>query len=480
MKKCLPKISPIPIIEKKDLSCPVEDVFARFAKTPESVFLHSSLKNDVARYSFIGLNPFLKLTSKKHNVKIDINGRLFNFKGNPFDYLDEIIKIYPIENPTTFPFIAGGVGYFSYDLKELLEKLPDTAKDDLNLMDMYFVFYQTLLIYDSLNTNHIYVSILDMPLSKAKKTGQIIKDIDSRLRGKDRDVGSNRGFRKFKNDKYPDFKSNFSKKQYIKTIEKAQEYIKAGDIYQVCLSQRFKANWPFPAYTLYQKLNKINPSPFSAYLNFDKAKIISSSPELFLRVQNGIIETRPMKGTRPRGETDKKDTALKNALKKSAKDTAELVMIVDLERNDLGRISVPGSIKVIESRRIETYPTVFQTISVVSSKVKDNTSLIDIIKATFPGGSISGCPKIRAMEIIEELEPVKRGIYTGSIGYISFHNTMDLNIAIRTMVVKGKNVYFQTGGGITIGSDPQTEYEETLHKAKALIDSIESITQRPY
>jgi para-aminobenzoate synthetase component 1 len=263
-----------------------------------------------------------------------------------------------------------------------------------------------------------------------------------------------------------------SKEDYITSIKKVLDYIRAGDIYQVCLSQRFKAEWPERPYELYMRLNEINPAPFSAFLNYDDLSIISSSPELFLDVRGGVIETRPMKGTRPRGTGPDEDKAMMEHLKASAKDASELSMIVDLERNDLGKISIPGSVKVAEHRRIEAYPTVFQTISVVKSEKEKNAGLADVIKAVFPGGSISGCPKIRAMEIIDELEPSVRSIYTGSIGYMSFHDTMELNVAIRTMILKGKDVYFHAGGGIVADSDPETEYEETLHKARAMIEAL--------
>jgi len=258
----------------------------------------------------------------------------------------------------------------------------------------------------------------------------------------------------------------------MSAVEKVLEHIKAGDIYQACLSQRFKTKWEGSGYELYRRLNEINPSPFSAYLNAGDHTVISSSPELFLRRCGEVIETRPMKGTRPRGNTPEEDAAIKEDLKKSQKDISELLMIVDLERNDLGKIAVPGSVKVVEDRRIEPYPTVFQTIAVVQGELRKGTDNLDILKAVFPGGSITGCPKIRAMEIIDELEPTSRGIYTGAIGYISFHNTMDLNIAIRTMLLKNHDLYFGAGGGIVSDSNPEAEYEETLVKAQALINSL--------
>lgn len=469
MKKRLPKISSIPIIEKIRLAYPLEELFTRFADSKDACFLNSSLKNDTARYSFIGLNPFLSLNSKKNSIRVETAFHSFKTKGEPFEYLEKIVNNYTVKNPSTFPFIAGGMGYFSYDLKDFIEKLSDKAKDDLKLFDMYFVFYRTLLIHDNLDPEHLYISALDMLSHKTEKTCHLLEKIKKSL------ASRHTNSHKLKTRPFqPNLKLNFSKQEYLKAIKKIIAYIRAGDIYQACLSQRFETPWPFHPYSLYLKLNKINPAPFSAYMNFKKSKIISSSPELFLRLRDNIIETRPMKGTRPRGKTFKKDSILKKELEKSEKDKAELMMIMDLERNDLGKISIPGSIKVTKMRRIETYPTVFQAISVIKGKTRENISPVSILKAAFPGGSISGCPKIRAMEIIEELEPTKRNVYTGAIGYISFHNTMDLNIAIRTMIVKNKTAYFQAGGGITSDSIPEAEYKETLHKAKALIDSLKA------
>ncbi|MFC1549210.1 aminodeoxychorismate synthase component I [Candidatus Omnitrophota bacterium] len=310
--------------------------------------------------------------------------------------------------------------------------------------------------------------MIDTDSTANKNSEDIIKETINIVRSIPKNAGSHFATVQFDPKLTPDI----SKENYIGSINRVLEYIRAGDIYQACLSQRFKAEWPFPSYDLYLKLNKINPSPFSSYLNFRDAAIISSSPELFLKVEDNVIETRPMKGTRPRGSNPDEDKALKEQLLTSTKDDAELSMIVDLERNDLGKVSVPGTVEVTEHRRIETYPTVFQAISIVKSRKEKDASIADVIKATFPGGSIAGCPKIRAMEIIDELEPTTRNVYTGAIGYISFHDTMELNMAIRTMLLKEKSVYFQVGGGIVADSDPETEYEETLHKARALVESL--------
>jgi len=458
MREYLPNIQAKRVIEKIKCDLSPEELFAHFDRIPEASLLNSSLETDISRFSFIGLDPFLVLKSKNGKTELISNEKSVKTGKDPFECLDFILKTYKTDNPSPFPFTSGGVGFLSYDLKDLLENIEQRSEDDLNVPDIYFVFYKTIIIFDREKKGEVYIS----STGDHKNTGAI-KDI---LMSKPEDTAP-------LNDNYiPSLQSNFTKEEYIRSILRIKEYIRDGDIYQLCLSQRFRTEWPHPPYSLYRKLNKINPSPFSAYLNFDPCKVISSSPELFLRVANGCIETRPMKGTRPRGESPEKDMELRENLLKSEKDKAELLMIVDLERNDLGRVAIPGSIKVKESRRIESYSTVFQTISVIDGKVDQDVTFGDILRSSFPGGSISGCPKIRAMEIIEELEPTRRGIYTGSIGYISFHDTMDLNIAIRTMIMKKNDLYFQAGGGIISDSCPETEYEETLVKAKAMIQSL--------
>jgi len=266
--------------------------------------------------------------------------------------------------------------------------------------------------------------------------------------------------------------SNFTKEKYISTVKKAKEYIASGDIYQVNLSQRFSADLSITPFQLYKRLRRITPAPFGSFLNLEPAAIVSASPERFLKVSDRKVWTRPMKGTRPRGKNKAQDRRLKAALLNSPKDRAELVMIIDLERNDLGRVCEYGTVEVKKFVNLEAHPTVFQTTSTVEGVLRKGKDRIDLLKAAFPGGSITGAPKVRAMEIIKELEPTKRGLYTGSIGYLSFSGEMDLNIVIRTILTKGKRTYFQVGGGIVADSDPEAEYKETLDKAKALIAAL--------
>ena len=267
-------------------------------------------------------------------------------------------------------------------------------------------------------------------------------------------------------------KSNFEKKEYLESIRKIKDYIRQGDIYQANLTQRFNGKTNISSYELYKKLRTISPAPFAAFLNFKEHQILSNSPERFIKCINNKIETRPIKGTRPRGKNKEEDLKLQGELRNSEKDKAELLMIVDLERNDIGRVSKIGSVKVPELFVIEPYANVSHLVATVTGELEESLDCIDVIKATFPGGSITGAPKIRAMEIIDELEPTQRNVYTGSIGYIGFNGDMDLNIAIRTLIKSNENIYFQVGGGITWDSNPEDEYQETLDKAKSIVNAL--------
>ena len=267
--------------------------------------------------------------------------------------------------------------------------------------------------------------------------------------------------------------SNFTSEAYIGTVDRVRKYIAAGDVFQVNLSQRFETKLTISPYELYQRLRKVNPAPFASYLNFDGITIVSASPERFLKVQGDLVETRPIKGTRPRGKDPVEDERLAHELVHSIKDRAENIMIVDLERSDLGRVCRYGTVKVTELAILETFPTVFHLTSTIVGRLRQEATSIDLLKATFPGGSITGAPKVRAMEIIDELEPTRRSVYTGSIGYLGFNGDLDINIVIRTCLIKNGKAYFQVGGGIVYDSDPEGEYLETLDKARGLIQALQ-------
>jgi len=267
-------------------------------------------------------------------------------------------------------------------------------------------------------------------------------------------------------------RSNFTHDAYLKAVARAREYICAGDIYQVNISQRFETGLDMPPYELYRRLRAVNPAPFAAFLDMGRQAVICASPERFLKLKGNAVETRPIKGTRPRGKTPLEDAALARELSDSVKDRAENIMIVDLERNDIGRVCLDGSVKVTELAILETYPTVFHLTSTVTGQLSPDKTGMDLIKASFPGGSITGAPKVRSMEIIDELEPTRRSVYTGALGYLGFNGDLDLNIVIRTFLVDGNKAWFQVGGGIVYDSEPEKEYQETLDKGRALVRAL--------
>ena len=447
-----------------------EAAYYPFRNGAPSAFLNSSLGTDAGRYSYIGIDPFITVSSRGRSVQTCSPEGKRSFDADPFDALSLIISAYKTRTATSSPFAAGGIGYFAYELKNLLEDLPKKAEDDLKLPEMFFAFYRTIVAFDRAKPGKAEISRLLVEEDRTKAEAEIssVKNMIAEARLPESAVKERAG----------GIRSNFTKKEYLGAVERVLEHIRAGNIYQACLTQRFEADWPGHPYDLYTELNSLSPAPFSAYLNCGDFSVISSSPELFLKMENGLVETRPMKGTRPRGFTPEDDLSKRAELLESGKDAAELVMIVDLERNDLGKTCKPGSIKVSELRRIEEYPAVYQTISVIKGELRDGMSAIDAVKAAFPGGSITGCPKIRSMEILDELEPSARGICMGALGYISLHGTMELNIAIRTMVHKARKVYFHAGGGIVADSDPEKEYEETLVKARAMMQILGHDEQR--
>lgn len=473
-----------PLIEEIHLPLGAAQPFEIFREEPYSFFLDSGMNEmSLGRYSFLGSNPFLIL--KSHDSRLVISGPegAEATGANPFDTLNELLQRYALESaPYPTPFPSGAVGYFSYDLCGLIEKLPRTALDDLSLPECCLAFYDLVITLDHLE-NRVYIASTGFPeqdearrLSRAHRR---MKEAKERLLARPR--------RSTLQSPPPDTESlppgslkrsglalrcNFTRPEYLTAVETAREYIASGDIFQVNLSQRFEAELPVPPYQLYLRLKGINPAPFAAYLNFDDATIICASPERFLKVDGGMVETRPMKGTRPRGKSPAEDEALAKELQDSVKDRAENVMIVDLERNDLGRVCRYGTVRVRELWTLEKYATVFQLTSCVEGRLRQEKNRIDLLKACFPGGSITGAPKVRAMEIIDELEPTKRSIYTGSIGYIGFGDTMDLNIVIRTILVKNGRAYLQVGGAVTYDSNAEAEYQETLDKARALFQAL--------
>jgi len=454
-------------------ACTPLEAFNRFVSRPNLFFLDSALPvNGISRYSFLGFEPFLVMEAKFRRITLTDKDGVLETEGNPFEHLRELLKQFSVKNTVnTSPFQCGAVGYFGYDLCHFIEKLPSKAMDDIGISDMHLGFYDVIISYDNL-LKKCYVVGIDFGFDNTLQDR--MQQIIGVLRRKSDGVHEAAYRKSPARATESSLQFNFSKDNYLNAIRHIKNYIAAGDVYQVNLSQRIETQLDMPPYELYKILRSVNPAPFSCYLNFDDVSVISSSPERFLSVHERHVQTRPIKGTRPRGKDSKTDEALKQALLASPKDDAELTMIIDLERNDLGRVCDYGSVKVMERKALETYPTVYHLVSTIEGDLHERYDFIDLLKATFPGGSITGAPKIRAMQIIDEIEPTRRGVYTGAIGYIGFNGDADLNIAIRTFVAKGKTVYFQVGSGIVADSNEEEEYEETLHKAKALIDSLQT------
>jgi para-aminobenzoate synthetase component I len=479
-----------PLIEEVFIPLTASELFELIKDRPYSFFLDSGMDPQrLGRYSFLGSEPFLVMSSRGSEITL-IRGREHEVQhGNPFDALGKLLEVYKLNHcPAPVPFLGGAVGYFSYDLCHFIERLPSTAIDDLKLPESYFAFYDTIVAFDHLEEK-AYLIATGFPemeegqrLKRARMRLEEMKDwlcsshsiiASEAKQSRDRGCFVATAPRNDRQDKEILLKSNFTPEEYMKAVNRVREYIAAGDVFQVNLSQRFEADLKIPPYELYKRLRAVNPAPFASYLNFSGVAIVSASPERFLKVQSDLVETRPIKGTRPRGRDPVEDERLAHELIHSAKDRAENMMIVDLERNDLGRVCRYGTVKVTELAILETFPTVFHLTSTIAGKLRRGKSNIDLLKATFPGGSITGAPKVRAMEIIDELEPTKRSVYTGSIGYLGFNEDMDINIVIRTFLVKEGKAYFQVGGGIIYDSDPEAEYMETLDKARALIQALQ-------
>lgn len=418
-------------------------------------FLDSSLENKYGEFSIIALNSYLELKEKDGEFFINNEKSEENFE----DYLSEYLKENEYKNYYNLPIISGAIAYFSYDYGRKFENIKTRHKKDIDMPEAVVTFYKTFII-ENKKQKEIFIAYEDE--KDLEILENLLKEKISLLEEKQIE----------KKSELADFKSNFEKEEYLKTIDKMINYIIEGDIYITNMTQRLVVESSKKPLEVFEYLRTHNPSPFGAYLDYGDFQIVSASPERFIKMKNNFIETRPIKGTRKRGKTRKEDEELKQELLNSEKDRSELLMIVDLERNDLHRICEKKSVKVEELFEVETYSTVFHLVSTIVGKLKQEYNVVDVIKAMFPGGSITGAPKIRAMEIIDELENSRRDLYTGSFGYISMNGDCDFNIVIRTAVHQNGKYYLGVGGGITCESDLEFEYEETLQKAKAVLEAL--------
>ena len=460
-----------------DLETPVT-AYMKIAKgQPYSFLLESVEKADtLGRYSFLGANPSTIFKSKGTKVELVRDGRLGAYESaDPLGELRQLMAGYkPVRVDGIPEFHGGAVGYISYDQERFFENLPDKNPDPLNLPDLYFMVTDTILIFDHVNNKLKIVSNAHVRGSVDAAYNEAVRKIDDlqrTLRGPL--VVSSERVHSGAVEQAPD--SNFSREAFCAAVRKAKEYICAGDIFQVVLSQRFERPVYASAINLYRALRCINPSPYMTLVTYPDVILIGSSPEVMTQVKNGTCMVRPIAGTRPRGTTPEEDAQFEKDLMADEKERAEHIMLVDLGRNDVGRVSEPGTVAPVPSRTmvVERYSHVMHIVSEVVGSLKKGCDAYSALAATFPAGTVSGAPKIRAMEIIDELEPSRRGPYAGGCGYISFSGDMDTCIVIRTMVVKDHVAYIQAGAGIVYDSDPDREYEETVNKAKALFRAVD-------
>jgi anthranilate synthase component 1 len=445
-----------------DFLTPVS-AFLKLEKNRPYAFLLESVEGGerVGRYSFLGCDPFLitrhKISERNDFVR-SVRATMSRFKS--------------VRLPNLPPFTGGAVGYFAYEMVRTVEDIPSTGRDDLGIDDAVLMFYKTVLAFDHLRHQIHIISNLLVDESKDSIAQQYeaavaeIANIEAQLRAP----------LELKNGSHkpgePSVHSNFEKSAYLKAIEKAKDYIAAGDIFQVVLAQRFELDLPVAPFDIYRALRIVNPSPYMYFLKMPDTSIVGSSPEMLVKIREREVEYRPIAGTQPRGKNETEDEDIARALAADEKERAEHIMLVDLGRNDLGRVCKYGTVRVEDLMFIERYSHVMHLVSSLKGELRDDVDRWDALMSCFPAGTVSGAPKVRAMEIIDELEPTKRGVYAGAVMYVDFSDNLDSCIAIRTLVARGNKGYIQAGGGIVADSVPETEYSETVNKSRALLRAI--------
>ena len=488
--------APAPLIHELAPAPEPLDTCARFRDLPFLLFLDSAPPTDpehLGRYSFLAADPATAVRSKGLLTQELVEGSWIRVAGDPLAHIGALVAAHATAPVTELPpFQGGAAGYVAYDWGMMLERVPRARYDDLAVPDLLLGLYDWVIAWDHAAGRAWVIStgIPERGVARQRRAAERLAFVNDRLgrpgagglpaRQKDA-VAPGAPPRQARSSAAPSYpvpgipgvRSNFTREGYLNAVGRVIEYVYAGDIFQANLSQRLEAPLVGTPLDLYRRLRQRNPAPFSAFLDFGDLVVASSSPERFLQVQpDGRVETRPIKGTRPRGLSPEHDAALARALVESDKDRAENVMIVDLLRNDLSRVCRAGTVRVPELFAVEHYATVHHLVSTVVGELAPEHGAVDLLRAAFPGGSITGAPKVRAMQIIAELEPTQRAAYCGSIGYLSLTGALDTSIVIRTCLVLGRDVYFQVGGGIVADSDPEQEYRETLDKARGLITAL--------
>tara|TARA_B000000609_G_scaffold13888_1_gene8668 strand:- start:1035 stop:2492 length:1458 start_codon:yes stop_codon:yes gene_type:complete len=451
----------------------IENLY-KFILVKKNSFIFESVEKGKVRgrYTIIGFNPDKIINIKNNKIIEDNFNRKKLIKQNILNYLNKLLKNFKVKSPKELPRMSSMlVGYFSYDIIRLIEKIPNSCSDDINIPDIRLMRPKNLIIYDNFKGKIFFIENIfeDQKIedyqTEYNKIGNNLKELSHYG-----NIPLPTNF--YRPSKKINIKSNITKSRFKKIVRKAKTYISKGDIFQVVLSQRFKANINKPPLEIYNSLRKLNPSPFMFYFNYDDFQILGSSPEILVRLVDGEVTIRPIAGTRPRGKNSKDDKRLTNELLNDPKELSEHLMLLDLGRNDVGKVSKANSVKVTEKFKVEKYSHVMHIVSNVVGKQKNKLSLFETFLSGFPAGTVSGAPKIRAMEIIDELEMSKRKLYAGGIGYFTANQEFDTCIALRTALIKNKKIYVQAGAGVVADSRPENEYEETVNKAKALLQSI--------
>jgi len=457
-----------------DLLTPVGAYF-RLARHGRYSFLLESVEGGetIGRYTFAGVMPEEVFRARGRCCSLETRSGKTQFDGHPVEQLRRLTSRYrPVRVPGLPPLAAGAIGYFAYDMVRLIERIPDSGRDDVGVDDCVMMFYLSLVAFDHVQhrvsiIRNVFTEGLgslrskyDAALDEIRRTRRLLEGPLPRRHGPQR-AGPVR------------LESNMTKQEFMTAVEKAKEYILAGDAFQIVVSQRFSAKSRADSFEIYRALRVVNPSPYLYFLKLDDVSVVGSSPEMLVKVEGRDAFYKPLAGTRPRGQSEDEDRELERELRTDPKERAEHIMLVDLGRNDLGRVCEYGSVKVDRLMFVERFSHVMHLVSSLSGRLRPEVDCFDTLMACFPAGTLSGAPKVRAMEIIDELEPTRRGIYAGAILYLDFSGNVDSCIGLRTLVARGGRVYIQAGAGIVADSVPEREYEETLNKARALVKALQ-------
>ena len=469
----------VPVVKSvsADLLTPVSAFLAIAEKEPHAFLLESVERGEqIGRYTFLGARPYMRVKASEGTVEIERGRRREVLRDNVFQVVKRLLREHrPASVPGFPPFTAGAVGYFAYDVVRQLEKIGEHAKDDLSLPDAELMFFDRLLAFDHLRHQIHIVAAADVSRESPRKAyDRALRDIAA-LELKLAAGLSPALWRKSARAKAGKLKvhSVTRRETFLRGVERCKEYIAAGDIFQVVLSQRLDFTPEVAPFDLYRSLRQVNPSPYLYFLRSGDTHILGSSPEMLVRVTGRKLEYRPIAGTHPRGRDEAEDQRLEQQMRTDEKERAEHVMLVDLGRNDLGRVSEYGSVKVKDLMYVERYSHVMHLVSALEGRLRKDLDALDAFAACFPAGTLSGAPKVRAMQIIEELEPTRRGIYGGSVLYADFAGNLDSCIGIRTLLMQGKKAYLQAGAGIVADSDPASEFQESMNKAQAVLRAVE-------